>query len=137
MKDVFDAYNDSFEEITQMVEHGNYKGSFVASTYLTLVSTMLDYEDGILISEVCEGVFSQVGPSAEDSEPEEVRHINEQLAAQMKIITDSYRAEDKNVLYQALRDLRSIATKFQIECVKHNPAKTQRQPKLRLEDKLY
>lgn len=124
MKDVFDAYKDSFEEITQMVEQGNYKGSFVTSTYLTLVSTTLDYTDGILISEVLEGVFSQVGPAAEESEPEEVKILNEQLTAQMRILIESYRAEDKNALYLALRDLRSIATKFQIQHAKHEPAKT-------------
>jgi hypothetical protein len=132
MKDVFDAYKDSFEEITQMVEQGNYKGSFVASTYLTLVSITLDYTDGILISEVLEGVFSQVGPAAEESEPERVKILNEQLTAQMRLLTDSYRAEDKNALYQALRDLRSIATKFQIQHAKHEPAKTPRQPQLRI-----
>jgi len=35
----------------------------------------------------------------------------------MKTITGSYRAEDKNILYQALRDLRSLATQFQMRCI--------------------
>lgn len=137
MKDVFDVFNEGFEEITRMVEQGNYKGPFVYSSNLTLFSTLLDYEDGILVTEILEGVFSQVGPFAEELGAEEIRSINEQLAAQMKIITDSYRAEDKNALYQALRDLRSIATKFQIKCMRSRPMKVQRQTRLNIGDKYY
>ncbi|MCK9299429.1 hypothetical protein HL657_07790 [Methanoculleus sp. YWC-01] len=137
MKDVFDVFNEGFEEITRMVEQGNYKGPFVYSSNLTLFSTLLDYEDGILVSEILEGVFSQVGPFAEELGAEEIRSINEQLAAQMKIITDSYRTEDKNALYQALRDLRSIATKFQIKCMRSRPMKVQRQTRLNIGDKYY
>jgi hypothetical protein len=137
MKSIFDVFNEGFEEITRMVEQGNYKGSFVYSSNLTLFSTLLDYEDGILISELLEGVFSQVGPFAEELNPEEIGSINEQLAAQMKIIAGSYRAEDKNILYQALRDLRSIATKFQIKCMRSRPIKVQRQTRLNIGDKFY
>ena len=137
MKSIFDVFNEGFEEITRMVEQGNYKGSFVYSSNLTLFSTLLDYEDGILISELLEGVFSQVGPFAEELNPEEIGSINEQLAAQMKIIAGSYRAEDKTILYQALRDLRSIATKFQIKCMRSRPIKVQRQTRLNIGDKFY
>ena len=137
MKSIFDVFNEGFEEITRMVEQGNYKGSFVYSSNLTLFSTLLDYEDGILISELLEGVFSQVGPFAEELNPEEIGSINEQLAAQMKIIAGSYRAEDKNILYQALRDLRSIATKFQIKCMRSRPIKVQRLTRLNIGDKFY
>jgi len=137
MKEVFDVFNEGFGEITRMVGQGNYKGSFVYSSNLTLFSTLLDYEDGILISEILEGVFSQVGPFAEEMDAKEIGFINEQLAAQMKIIADSYRAEDKNILYQALRDLRSIATKFQITCMRSRPMKVQRQARLNIGDKYY
>lgn len=137
MKSIFDVFNEGFEEITRMAGKGNYKGSFVYSSNLTLFSTLLDYEDGILISELLEGVFSQVGPFAEELNPEEIGSINEQLAAQMKIIAGSYRAEDKNTLYQALRDLRSIATKFQIKCMRSRPIKVQRQTRLNIGDKFY
>lgn len=137
MKSIFDVFNEGFEEITLMVGQGNYKGSFVYSSNLTLFSTLLDYEDGILISELLEGVFSQVGPFAEELNPEEIGSINEQLAAQMKIIAGSYRAEDKTILYQALRDLRSIATKFQIKCMRSRPIKVQRQTRLNIGDKFY
>ncbi len=95
MKEVFDVFNEGFGEITRMVGQGNYKGSFVYSSNLTLFSTLLDYEDGILINEILEGVFSQVGPFAEEMDAKEIGSINEQLAAQMKIIADSYRAEDR------------------------------------------
>ena len=54
MKSIFDVFNEGFEEITRMVGQGNYKGSFVYSSNLTLFSTLLDYEDGILISELLE-----------------------------------------------------------------------------------
>ena len=137
MKDVFDVFNEGFEEITRMVRQGNYKGSFVYSSNLTLFSTLLDYEDGILISEILEGVFSQVGPFAEEMDAKEIGSINEQLAAQMKTITGSYRAEDKNILYQALRDLRSLATKFQMRCMRSRPMKVQRQAKVNIGDKYY
>ena len=137
MKDVFDVFNEGFEEITRMVGQGNYKGSFVYSSNLTLFSTLLDYEDGILISEILEGVFSQVGPFAEEMNAKEIGSINEQLAAQMKTITGSYRAEDKNILYQALRDLRSLATKFQMRCMRSRPMKVQRQATVNIGDKYY
>ena len=137
MKEVFDVFNEGFGEITRMVGQGNYKGPFVYSSNLTLFSTLLDYEDGILINEILEGVFSQVGPFAEEMDAKEIGSINEQLAAQMKIIADSYRAEDKNILYQALRDLRSIATKFQITCMRSRPMKVQRQARLNIGDKYY
>jgi len=51
---------------------GTIKGSFVYSSNLTLFSTLLDYEDGILISEILEGVFSQVGPFAEEMDAKEI-----------------------------------------------------------------
>jgi hypothetical protein len=137
MKDVFNVYSEGFEEVARMVAQGNYKGAFVASSHLTLFSTLLDYDDGILVSEVLEGVFSQVGPFAEELETEETRSTNEQMAAQMKIIADAFRAEDKNALYLALRDIRSTATKFQIKCVTSGPTKMQRQAKLKIGDKYY
>mgnify|MGYP007066368583 FL=1 len=55
----------------------------------------------------------------------------------MKIIAGSYRAEDKTILYQALRDLRSIATKFQIKCMRSRPIKVQRQTRPNIGDKFY
>ena len=72
MKDVFDVFDEGFEEITRMVGQGNYKGPFVFSSNLTLFSTLLVYEDGILISEILEGVFSQVGPFAEELDAKDI-----------------------------------------------------------------
>jgi hypothetical protein len=81
---------------------------------------MSDFRDGVLISEVFESVFDQIAPLFDQYEvSEEDRSvIKEKVKEQVAIVAKSYGIENKIELYEALKNLRVVATDFQFKCFK-------------------
>lgn len=126
MKNLFEIFDENFRLITKTLNQGNYEGCSNLSTNLITISFLANYDDGVLIGEVCEGVFHQIEPLLQRFElgKEEQESVKEKLRRSIASIAKSYRNENKNDLYVALRDMRAVATNFQfrtVTTVKSNP----------------
>jgi hypothetical protein len=86
---------------------------------------MSDYDDGILICELLESVFSQVGPLFEAFQIEEndKKQVLDEMKTHLSQILKNYGVEDKNQLYLGLKEIRATATKFQIRILESAKSK--------------
>ncbi|WP_372961324.1 hypothetical protein [Methanoregula sp.] len=73
-----------------------------------------------MITEVFQGVFSEIGPLFDEYLIEETdgKKLIDEMKKHMKNIIKCYNDKNKDNLYSALKNLRYVATKFQIQCVK-------------------
>jgi hypothetical protein len=125
MKEIFQIFDESLMTIQKLINDKNYAGSSGISTDLITISVMSDFRDGIIIGEVFEGVFDQINQLFQGFKIDAESHtsIAKQIADQVTSVHKSYRDENKEGLYDALRDLRSIATQFQFKCFRTMKAK--------------
>lgn len=115
MKEVFQIFDEYLPILCESLEKLNFQSCATISTDLIKLSEMVDYTDGVFIGEVLEAVFNQVSVEMARFEisPEEKETLKIQLVGDIQSIYGCYKEEDKNNLYNALRTLRSNATKFQ------------------------
>lgn len=120
MKDILEVFNENLLSIYNLLDSGNLRGCFIGSANLTMFSAMANYDDGVIITEVMQGVFSEVGPLFDEYQIDEKE--KEQIITEMKNsvgdIIKSYNDKNKNNLYLALKNLRHRATQFQMKCWK-------------------
>src|SRR5437773_11381925 len=60
MKTLIEAFDESFATMSKLIDQENYFACELVSRDLTRLSTLCDFADGILIGEICEGVFDQI-----------------------------------------------------------------------------
>lgn len=119
MKNIFQVFDENFKLIAKTLTQSNYQGCSNIATNLIAVSVLENYSDGVLIGEVFEGIFEQIGPLWERFElgKEEQEIAKEKLRRCIASIAKSYRKENKNDVYVALRDMRTVATNLQFRTV--------------------
>ncbi len=120
MKDLFQIFDESIETMQKLIAEDNYAGSSSISTDLITISVMSDFQDGILIGEVLEGIFDQIGQLffTYRLSVEVQKAVREQICEQLALVGKSYKNGDKEKLYEALRNIRTEATQFQFKCFK-------------------
>jgi len=138
MKGVKEVFDEKLKLINEMIEKDHLRGGYITSTDLTRYSTMSDFDDGILISELLENVFSEIGPLFEmyQIEEENKKRLLEEIKEQISKLKQYIQKPDEKQLYLALRQLRSTATKFQMitwEQAKRKPKPEERGQSLQRE----
>jgi hypothetical protein len=120
MKEVSIVFNENLQSISTLLDSGNLRACFIASSNLTMFSAMSEYDDGVMITEVLQGVFSEVGPLFDDYliEENDSKQLISEMKKYMKDVIKNYDENNKNELYSALKNLRYVATKFQMQCWK-------------------
>lgn len=120
MKDAKTVFDESLNSIVEMLNSNNLKGCYFLSSSLTMFSHLSEYHDAVLISEVLESVFSQVGPLLDDEKvtPDAREQVLALLKQPLQEIIDNYQKDDKNKLYAALKSIRVQATGIQLMCWK-------------------
>jgi len=120
MKDVITVFDENLNSIVEMLNSNNLKGCYFLSSSLTMFSHLSEYHDAVLISEVLESVFSQVGPLLDDEKvtPDAREQALTLLKQPLQEIIDNYQKDDKNELYAALKNIRVRATGIQLMCWK-------------------
>ena len=61
MKDIYQIFDDGLLRLSHVNEVGT-EGCFRLARDLTRVATYSDFKQGVLIAEVLEGIFNQIGP---------------------------------------------------------------------------
>lgn len=127
MKHYQAVIEENLSTIQEMVKIYNFRAAFNIVSDLTKICTLFDDEDGILIMEVLEGVFSQVGPIFENYEISE--NIKNEFTSitigELDNIMENYKSNNQNEIYKNLRSIRSISTKLQIDQVRTGTQLTQ------------
>jgi len=120
LKNLFQIFEENLEIMQKLIGENNYDGCSSVSTDLITVSVMSDFPDGVLIGEVFEGVFDQVAPlfQAFDLNDEVQSMLKKQIGDQVALVGKSIKDENKATLYDALRNIRNIATQLQFKCYK-------------------
>lgn len=127
MKHYQAVIEENLSTVQEMVKIYNFRAAFNIVSDLTKICTLFDDEDGILIMEVLEGVFSQVGPIFENYEISE--NIKNEFTSitigELDNIMENYKSNNQNEIYKNLRSIRSISTKLQIDQVRTGTQLTQ------------
>jgi len=118
MKDILKIFDESFETIGKLLEESNYSGCSNIATDLITISGMSEFGDGVFIGEVLEGVFDQINTTVGNftTSEEDIEALRGQMKEQVALVEKTYKNKDKRQLYEALRDLRVVATGFQYKC---------------------
>lgn len=116
MKDVYGVFDDGFNRLASLREVG-FKGCFHLAVDLTRVAAYSDFKQGLLVAEVLEGIFSQIGPLFDryDIPEDEGKKIIDIIIQDLSSLSSVYRS-DSSAAYEILADLRLAATKFQFKC---------------------
>jgi len=79
---------------------------------------MLDYQDGVFVAEVLEAIFNQLNTLSRQFDFEDKEHdiLVRSLSDNLTVIAKTFGNDDKNKLYQALSNIRFVATKLQYAC---------------------
>jgi hypothetical protein len=117
MKSLIEVFDESFTTMSRLVHQENYLACGIIARDLTRLSTLCDFADGILIGEVCEGVFDQIIPELGQHEVSKADRdtLSKQLAEAVSSMAKSYQNKDKRELYESIRNLRGIGTRFQFK----------------------
>lgn len=116
-KNIFEIFDENLIKLKNQVDEKNYNNCFRITIDLTRISTLSNFKDGLLISEILENVFQQIDSIIIQYivEKEETDELNRQVTEILDIILKSYKDESKQNLYDALKELRYIATQFQFK----------------------
>lgn len=118
MKEIYQIFDEQFENILEMINQSSFQNCMNISVDLTRISTLAGYNDGILISEVLESVFGQTSPLFQeyDISDAEKDSITTKFHEQICLLSKSYRNDSKGQIYEILKELRSMTTLLQFKC---------------------
>jgi hypothetical protein len=134
MKDVFQVFEENLGLILKSLENDNYDGSSSISSDLISTALLAGFSDGVFIGEVLEGVFDQVSPmmSRFELSEEDKQGLRGAIRNQVELIANSFKEEDKNRLYSALREVRTVTTQFQFKCMRFGKVRADIEPRVRV-----
>ena len=120
MKDVYQILDEGFQSLSRLDEI-SFNNCLHMAIDLTRVATYSDFKQGVLIAEVLEGVFSQVGSLFEqyDVPKEDGKQIKDTIRQNIASLSSVYKNNDEAQLFKILADLRFAATSFQFHCYTH------------------
>ncbi|MCW4006453.1 MAG: hypothetical protein NWF04_07680 [Candidatus Bathyarchaeota archaeon] len=110
-----------YEKILFLKEHStgfNFLTCARVSTDLITTAAMFNYQDGVFIAEVFEGVFFQLQKMTDifDIEENDQKKLKDTFESNLTTVAESFKKSDRNELYQALSNLRYETTKQQYKC---------------------
>ena len=114
----YNVFDECLTKIENIIENKQLINCYRQCADLTGYSALANFKDGLLISEILEGVFMQLNNVFDNAEiPEsEQKQFLAKLKSNISQIKSTYKEDDKNNLYNALKEIRSTATYFQINC---------------------
>ena len=116
MKDIHQIFDDGFQRLAKLDEVG-FRGCFHLAADLARVATYVDFKQGVLVMEVLEGIFNQVGPLFEtfDIPEKDGKYIKDKIAQGVVSLSSVY-GKDALATHDILAELRFAATDFQFKC---------------------
>ena len=105
MKDSKQVFAEGLQRLTHPDEVG-FEACFHLASDITRVATYSDYKHGVLIAEVLEGVFSQIGPLFEtyDIPENKIKDISDTISQGLSQLLPVY-TDDSSAAFEILTDL--------------------------------
>lgn len=115
MKDAYQILDEKFNDIYAMVDKHNYYGCGRLSHDLIVTFSLISYDDGMFICEILEGAFFNLDQILRTVKVNEdiLDYLNKNLKNELSKILSCYKNEDKNGLYNTLKNIRVNVTNFQ------------------------
>ncbi len=129
MKDSYQIINDNIELIIKLIDKNNYNYAANICSDIITTFTIMDYDDGIFIFEILEGIFAQVNNvfTSFDINDNTKKELSTRIKEQLIMLLSAYKNDNKEHLYTILKTLRSDATIFQLRgWINSNPKSTRR-----------
>ena len=125
MRDKFEIFDMNFQLLNSLINKNLFLNCHSTCNDLTRYSAMSNYTDGVVISEILEGIFLDLYNTFNKHEipDEEKNTLTSELRDGINCIRTSYKDDDKNSLYHGLEKIRNHATHFQIRCSNSFPNK--------------
>ena len=116
MRDIQIVFTDKLKDIQKNLENANYSACDRISHDLVNFAWNLELEDEVFISEILEGVFSNLKEMSIGYKiPKEVKEkIDLDISERMKLLADTYNTKDPLKLYESLKQLRYVTTLHQL-----------------------
>ena len=123
MKDAQIVFKERLENISNLTKEEQYLNCFQVAKDLTNFGWTMELEDEVLISEVLESMFKQMGLLLEKYQiPNEIRdEIKIKLSLSLKKLIEEYMEKDPAKLYACLKELRYVATYYQLNACQTYP----------------
>ena len=118
MKDIYQIFDENLEMLARFVGKTDFKNCFNIVADLNRISTFSDFRGGVLIAEILEGIFSQVGSLLKqyDIPDTDRKQMEDKIGQNIILLSSTYKNDDKEKLYDILEDLRFTVTAFQFKC---------------------
>ena len=119
MDAIGEVFGQRLDDIVALARDSKFKACFLSSADLTRFASMSGFKHGVLITEVLENVFLEVGQTLSRHQvlQQDRADVTASIYSNMSLLSSVYKDEDKSAAYRVLEDLRFEATKFQIRCV--------------------
>lgn len=117
MKDVHQIFAEYFFSLIEPVKQSNYRSCASISTDIIKFSEIVGFDDGVFIGEIFESIFDQITTELSNyqASEEEQQVLKSNILASISLISECYEEPDKNKLYDYLKKMRLITTRFQFQ----------------------
>jgi hypothetical protein len=128
MKDFDTIFIDSLKDIIGLLEKRDFESAFNSVAPITHYCNFSGDAQGVLISEVLEGVFNQVGPIIDTFQiPEkDVDDLTSDLLKSYNTLITALSKKNKADIFEAIVSIRFIATQFQLKWAKIGKPKVEK-----------
>jgi hypothetical protein len=117
MKDLNQISEEYFSSLFDSLDKSNFMSCASISSDFIKFSEIIDFNDGVFIGEIFESVFMQITTEISKYQvtDEEINELKVGLNKSITIVSSIYNESDKNELYNILKEMRLITTKFQFK----------------------
>lgn len=119
MDAVGEVFGQRLDDIVALARDSKFRACFLSSADLTRFASISGFKHGVLVMEVLENVFLEVGQTLSRHQvlQQDRADVTASISKNLSLLSSAYKDEDKSAAYRVLEDLRFDATKFQIKCV--------------------
>lgn len=117
MKDIHQIFEEYFFSLTEPVKQSNYRSCANISSDIIKISEIIGFDDGVFIGEIFESIFLQIATELSNyqASEEEQQTLKINLLTSISQISKCYEEPDKTKLYDNLKGMRLLTTKFQYQ----------------------
>ena len=118
MRNNLEVFDDYLNKLKSAIEQSRLSNCYDMCNSLTRYSAMSGYQDGVLISEILESVFFQLRRLFDTVNiPKTVqKEFLTELKTHVVSVGTTYKNDDKNPIYNTLKEIRNLTTNFQFHC---------------------
>jgi len=117
MKEVNQIFKEYFFSLVEPVKQSNYRSCASISSDIIKFSEIIGFDDGVFIGEIFESIFMQITNELSNfqSSEEEQQGLKTNILTSIGLISKCYEEPNRTELYNALKEMRLITTKFQFQ----------------------